>query len=131
MVFFSFSPEVFINIPQEFRMHTLPYFTGDIQIPIFFFSEALQRRLLERFVKILLHAQELHLGHLETLKSRVSNIEVKLNKTDVVRDQDLFIDYNHRTFVAPEDWKFEPCLIHYDTASFTIFICLNPAETSV
>jgi hypothetical protein len=91
------------------------------------FSEGLQRRLLERFVRILLHAQELQLGHLETLKSRVANVEIKLNQVDIVRDQNLFIDHNLRTFIAPEDWKFEPCSIHYDTVSLTIFMCLNSA----
>ncbi|KIM35924.1 hypothetical protein M413DRAFT_325021 [Hebeloma cylindrosporum] len=82
--------------------------------------QGLQHRLLERFVKILLHAQKLQLGHLETLKSRVTNVELKLNQVNVVRDQNLFIDYNLRTFIPPEDWKFEPCAVHYDTEAMSV-----------
>ncbi|CAA7269111.1 unnamed protein product [Cyclocybe aegerita] len=82
--------------------------------------QAMQRRLVERFVQVLLQSQKLHLSHLDSLKSRVANVEEKLKQVDVVRDQDLFIDHNVRPFIAPDDWKFEPCSIHYDTDSMSI-----------
>ncbi|KAJ3507047.1 hypothetical protein NLJ89_g6523 [Agrocybe chaxingu] len=82
--------------------------------------QAMQRRLVERFVQVLLQSQKLHLSHLDTLKSRVANAEEKLKQVDVVRDQDLFIDHNVRPFIAPDDWKFEPSSIHYDTDSMSI-----------
>ncbi|KAF8968963.1 hypothetical protein BDZ97DRAFT_1797220 [Flammula alnicola] len=82
--------------------------------------QGLQRHLVERLVKILIHSQQLQLNHLDALKSRVVNVEAKLGQVDVVKDQDLFIDYNLRAFSAPGDWKFEPCSIHYDTDAVSI-----------
>ncbi|KAF8904120.1 hypothetical protein CPB84DRAFT_1835747 [Gymnopilus junonius] len=83
-------------------------------------ENALQRRLMLRFVKILGHGQRLHLKHLDSLKSRVANVETKLEQVDVVKDQDLFINYNVRNFVAPDDWTFEPSAIHYDTDAMSV-----------
>ena len=83
-------------------------------------SEALQHRLILRFVKILLHGQQLHLNHLDSLKSRISAVQTRLEEVDAVKDQDLFINYNIRNFIAPDDWNFEPSSIHYDTVSMHI-----------
>ena len=49
------------------------------------------------------------------LKGRITSTETAIGEVDPVRDQDLFIDYNVRSFVAPGDWTFEPCVSHYDT----------------
>ena len=77
--------------------------------------EAFQRRILERFVKILMHSQKLESSHLDSLKSHVVATEGRLNEVNVHKDEDIFIQYNVRTFTAPTDWKFEPCQIHHDT----------------
>ncbi|KAF8192143.1 hypothetical protein BJ912DRAFT_963009 [Pholiota molesta] len=82
--------------------------------------QGLHRRLMERFVKILIHAQEIHSGHLDTLKTRVANVRSKLEEVNVTKDQDLFATYNLRTFNAPGDWGFEPSPIHYDTDTMSI-----------
>lgn len=79
--------------------------------------EILQRRLVERFTKILQHSQTLELGHLDALKGRINRVEIMLERIDPAKDQDLFIEYNIRPFTAPADWTFEPCLTHYDTVS--------------
>lgn len=79
------------------------------------FIEVLQRRLLERAAKILLHGQILEDEHLDTLKSRIVFVKEKLEQVDIARDQDLFIDHNIRPFIAPDEWAFEPCPNHYDT----------------
>lgn len=73
---------------------------------------------MERFVKILIQAQEIHSGHLDTLKARVANVRSKLEEVNVTKDQGLFATYNIRTFNAPGDWGFEPSPIHYDTVGF-------------
>ncbi|PPQ86318.1 hypothetical protein CVT25_005619 [Psilocybe cyanescens] len=78
-------------------------------------SEALQRCLMERFVKIVAHGQSLQLNHLDSLKLRITDTLAKFEQVDIVKDQDLFIDHNKRVFTAPEDWIFEPCSVHYDT----------------
>jgi hypothetical protein len=44
-------------------------------------------------------------------------VNAKLNEVDISKDQELFMNLNIRTFVAPDDWKFEPSPIHYDTVS--------------
>jgi hypothetical protein len=80
-------------------------------------TEVLQRRLVDRFVKVLLHSQQLTSNNLDCLKSRIAGVSSKLAQVNTIKDQELFIDYNIRTFVAPEDWKFEPCSFHYDTVS--------------
>ncbi len=80
-------------------------------------TEILQRRLVDRFVKVLLHSQQLASNNLDCLKSRIASVSSKLSQVNAIKDQELFIDYNIRTFVAPEDWKFEPCSFHYDTVS--------------
>jgi hypothetical protein len=87
----------------------------------------LQRRLVERFTKILLHSQSLQLGHLEALKNRIRGVEAALGRVDSPKDQDLFIEHNIRPFTAPNDWTFEPCATHYDSASPFSFIPNGPA----
>ncbi|KDQ62593.1 hypothetical protein JAAARDRAFT_30501 [Jaapia argillacea MUCL 33604] len=77
--------------------------------------QSLQTQLLTQFIKILLQAQTLHSSHLESLKNRASSVQTALTQVDPAKDQDLFIDHNVRPFVAPGDWKFEPCQSHYDT----------------
>ncbi|KAG6908313.1 hypothetical protein DXG01_005349 [Tephrocybe rancida] len=88
--------------------------------------ELLQRRLVERFSKILQHSQSLQLFHLESLKGRVTRVDAAFGQADPIKDQDLFIDYNLRPFTAPDDWTFEPCSTHYDTAS--VSLCRSKLE---
>ncbi|PPR05914.1 hypothetical protein CVT26_008808 [Gymnopilus dilepis] len=83
-------------------------------------ENALQHRLILRFVKILVHGQQLHLNHLDSLKSRISAVQTRLEEVDAVKDQDLFINYNIRNFIAPDDWNFEPSSIHYDTDTMCV-----------
>ncbi|TFK39041.1 hypothetical protein BDQ12DRAFT_712547 [Crucibulum laeve] len=80
----------------------------------------IQKRLIERFTKIMIHTQNLQLNHLDALKSRISSAEKKFNEVNPSQDQDLFVEYNIRPFTAPPDWKFEPCSIHYDTDAMSI-----------
>ncbi|KAF8895149.1 hypothetical protein BD779DRAFT_1797047 [Infundibulicybe gibba] len=82
--------------------------------------QALQSRLTERFTKVLLHSQALQVNHLDILKARISSAENVLGQVNPARDQSLFIEYNIRQFTAPSDWKFEPCMNHYDTAEMSI-----------
>jgi hypothetical protein len=79
--------------------------------------EILQTRLVERFTKILLHSQALQSSHLDALKSRLAAVETAFGDVNPSKDQDLFIEHNIRPFSAPSVWKFEPCAVHYDTAS--------------
>lgn len=79
--------------------------------------ERLQRHLVERFIKILQNSQHLELNSIDGQKTCIENLNGKLNEVDAAADQELFINLNIRTFVAPEDWKFEPSPIHYDTVS--------------
>lgn len=76
--------------------------------------ERLQTRLVERLVKILVYGQSLQLGHLDNLRNRIHSAEVKLNQVKPSQDQILFINHNIRPFSVPGDWKFEPCVLHYD-----------------
>ncbi|KAF9071205.1 hypothetical protein BDP27DRAFT_1401569 [Rhodocollybia butyracea] len=82
--------------------------------------QAIQTRLVCKFTNILLHAQALQMSHLDVMKSRLAGTEVTLNEVNPSKDQDLFIEYNTRTFGAPGDWKFEPCVNFYDTADMSI-----------
>ncbi|KDR82365.1 hypothetical protein GALMADRAFT_237644 [Galerina marginata CBS 339.88] len=100
------------RIQRTFYQEDVPRLEDELQ--------ALHRRLVLRFVKILTHGQDLHLRHLDTLKSRISDVGTKLGQVDVIQDQDLFIKYNLRTFMAPDDWIFEPCSIHYDTDAISV-----------
>jgi len=97
------------HVKAKFYDEDLPQLENEIQ--------TLQRRMVERWVKVLLHSQQLELNYLDGLKSRVAGVEAKLLQVEVVKDQDLFIDYNLRSFIAPDNWTFEPCSIHYDTVS--------------
>ncbi|KAH0586539.1 hypothetical protein H2248_007764 [Termitomyces sp. 'cryptogamus'] len=83
-------------------------------------TEQLQQRLVERFAKILQHSQSLQLRHLDSLKNRVSRVDVAFSQVDTVKDQTLFIDHNIRPFIAPDDWTFEPCITHYDTSDISV-----------
>jgi hypothetical protein len=76
---------------------------------------------------VLQHSQQLELNSLDSHKTRIENLNAKLNKVDISEDQELFMNLNVRTFVAPADWKFEPSSIHYDSVSVswqfeTVFI---------
>lgn len=65
-------------------------------------------------MNVLNHAQALTAGHLDSLKKRVGGVEQALGDVSAGKDQNLFIDFNIRPFVAPTDWTFEPCASHYD-----------------
>jgi len=69
-------------------------------------------------VNILGHAQALTSSHLDTLKKRVGVVEQALGDVSAGKDQNLFIDFNIRPFVAPADWTFEPCASHYDAVCY-------------
>ena len=77
-------------------------------------KEQLQTGIIDRAVGILSHAQTLTSSHLDTLKKRVGAVERALGEVSAGKDQNLFIDFNVRPFVAPADWAFEPCINHYD-----------------
>ncbi|KAG6889811.1 hypothetical protein C0992_003926 [Termitomyces sp. T32_za158] len=100
-----------INLPN------LEDISGMSDIDSLCIAEQLQQRLVERFAKILQHSQSLQLYHLDSLKNRLSQVDAALSRVDPAKDQDLFIDHNIRPFTAPDDWIFEPCITHYDTAS--------------
>uniref|UniRef100_A0A0W0G7Q7 Uncharacterized protein n=1 Tax=Moniliophthora roreri TaxID=221103 RepID=A0A0W0G7Q7_MONRR len=82
--------------------------------------QLLQARLVERFTKILLHAQALQLSHLDVLKGRLAALEASLGQVDPPKDQDLFIEFNIRPFSAPADWTFEPCHNFYDNDELNV-----------
>ncbi|KAJ8523239.1 hypothetical protein ONZ45_g333 [Pleurotus djamor] len=82
--------------------------------------QELQTRLVDRFVKILLHSQALQQSHLDAVKSRLAVVEGALGGVNPTKDEGLFIEYNVRTFNVPGDWAFEPCTIHYDTAEMSV-----------
>ncbi|KAJ6508511.1 hypothetical protein C8R45DRAFT_1168696 [Mycena sanguinolenta] len=98
------------NVKAKFYNEDLPALEDQFQI--------IQRRLVTRFAKILGHSVALQTGHMDSLKVHLDRVEVALAQVDPSRDQDLFIEHNIRPFKAPGDWKFEPCVNHYDTASF-------------
>lgn len=86
-------------------------------------SEGLHQRLVARFAKILIRAQQIELSHLETLQGRVKGVQLKFEEVNVPKDQDLFAAHNLRSFTPPGDWKFEPSSVHYDTAGVPSTIC--------
>jgi len=92
----------------RFYNENLPTLADQLQL--------IQRRLVERFTKILQHSQSLQQSHLDILKTRISGVEAALGSVDPAKDQDLFIEHNFRPFSAPVDWVFEPCATHYDTS---------------
>ncbi|KAF7346569.1 hypothetical protein MSAN_01885000 [Mycena sanguinolenta] len=98
------------NVKAKFYNEDLPALEDQFQI--------IQRRLVTRFAKILGHSVALQTGHMDALKVQLDRVEAALAQVDPIRDQDLFIEHNIRPFKAPSDWKFEPCVNHYDTASF-------------
>ncbi|KAF5369126.1 hypothetical protein D9615_010422 [Tricholomella constricta] len=100
------------NAKAEFYKESLPTLEDQLQ--------HLQRRLVERFTKILQHSQALQLGHLDSLRNRVNRVETALERVDAAKDQDLFIDHNLRPFTAPDNWAFEPCPTHYDTGEMSV-----------
>ncbi|KAF9453103.1 hypothetical protein P691DRAFT_801964 [Macrolepiota fuliginosa MF-IS2] len=100
------------QIKDKFYATDLPSVENEFQ--------RLQKQLVERFVKILLHSQHLQLSHLDNLKDRLSDVENKLNQVLPLQDQVLFINHNVRPFTAPNGWKFEPCVLHYDTDNMNV-----------
>ncbi|KAH7870924.1 uncharacterized protein C8R40DRAFT_1240138 [Lentinula edodes] len=82
--------------------------------------QAVQTRLVNKFAKILLHAQALQISHLDVLKNRLAENEARLNEVNPSKDQDLYIEYNIRPFSAPSDWKFEPCATFYDNEEMSV-----------
>ncbi|KAJ3850213.1 hypothetical protein EV368DRAFT_75273 [Lentinula lateritia] len=83
-------------------------------------ENAVQTRLVNKFAKILLHAQALQISHLDVLKNRLAENEARLNEVNPSKDQDLYIEYNIRPFSAPSDWKFEPCATFYDNEEMSV-----------
>ncbi|KAJ3842787.1 hypothetical protein F5878DRAFT_606658 [Lentinula raphanica] len=89
--------------------------------------QTLQTRLVNKFTKILVHAQALQISHLDVLKNRLAGNEAKLNEIAPSKDEDLYIEYNVRPFSPPGDWKFEPCATFYDTGE----MCVEPDPKTV
>jgi hypothetical protein len=83
-------------------------------------TERLQCHLVERFVKVLQYSHQLELNSLDGQKTRIENLNSKLNEVDIAEDQETFINLNLRTFVVPDDWKFEPSPLHYDSVSASL-----------
>ncbi|PBK74943.1 hypothetical protein ARMSODRAFT_951005 [Armillaria solidipes] len=106
------SIEVSNKIKAKFYNDDLPGLEDQLQL--------LQSRLVERFTKILQHAQALQSNHLDVLKSRLATVERFLAEVNPSKDQDLFSDHNIRSFSAPNDWKFEPCVFFYDTETLSV-----------
>ncbi|KAJ3754491.1 hypothetical protein EV360DRAFT_96576 [Lentinula raphanica] len=90
-------------------------------------ENTLQTRLVNKFTKILVHAQALQISHLDVLKNRLAGNEAKLNEIAPSKDEDLYIEYNVRPFSPPGDWKFEPCATFYDTGE----MCVEPDPKTV
>ncbi|CAK5284133.1 unnamed protein product [Mycena citricolor] len=99
-------------VKAKFYDEDLPALEDQFQI--------LQGRLVRRFAEILSHSQALEIAHLDTLKGRLAGVEVAIEAIDPAQDQNLFIEYNIRSFTPPVDWKFEPCVTHYDTEEMSI-----------
>ncbi|KAJ6585189.1 hypothetical protein B0H19DRAFT_1108684 [Mycena capillaripes] len=100
------------NVKTKFYNEDLPALEDQFQI--------IQSRLVTRFTKILSHSIALHMSHLDALKTRQAGVEAVLEQVDPSRDQDIFIEHNIRPFNAPNDWKFEPCVNHYDTDAMSV-----------
>ncbi|KAK0221763.1 hypothetical protein IW262DRAFT_1375858 [Armillaria fumosa] len=106
------SIEVSNKIKAKFYNDDLPGLEDQLQL--------LQSRLVERFTKILQHAQAIQSNHLDVLKNRLATVERFLAEVNPSKDQDLFSDHNIRSFSAPNDWKFEPCAFFYDTETLSV-----------
>ncbi|PBK97599.1 hypothetical protein ARMGADRAFT_1076075 [Armillaria gallica] len=106
------SIEVSNKIKAKFYNDDLPGLEDQLQL--------LQSRLVQRFTKIIQHAQALQSNHLDVLKSRLATVERFLAEVNPSKDQDLFSDHNIRSFSAPNDWKFEPCTFFYDTETLNV-----------
>ncbi|KAK0188060.1 hypothetical protein F5146DRAFT_1207876 [Armillaria mellea] len=106
------SIEVSNKIKAKFYNEDLPGLEDQLQL--------LQSRLVERFTKILQHAQAIQSNHLDVLKNRLATVERFLAEVNPSKDQDLFSDHNIRSFSAPNDWKFEPCAFFYDTETLSV-----------
>ncbi|KAJ7095722.1 hypothetical protein B0H15DRAFT_826828 [Mycena belliarum] len=100
------------SVKAKFYSEDLPALEDQFQI--------LQGRLVRRFAANLSQAQALQMSHLDGLKDRLAGVAAALAQVDPARDQDLFIEYNVRAFAAPGDWKFEPCVHHYDTEVMSV-----------
>jgi formin-binding protein 1 len=88
--------------------------------------ENVQVGLLNKLIKVLLHAQALTGCHFERLKSHTISVETALGNVDPAKDQELFIEYNIRPFSPLNDWVFEPCSSHYDTVCTVFFSTCSP-----
>ncbi|KAJ4481967.1 hypothetical protein J3R30DRAFT_3455533 [Lentinula aciculospora] len=80
----------------------------------------IQTRLVNKFTKVLLHAQALQISHLDVLKNRLAGNEARLHEVNPSKDENLYIEYNIRPFSAPSDWNFEPCANFYDTGEMSV-----------
>ncbi|KAJ7677465.1 hypothetical protein B0H17DRAFT_1079241 [Mycena rosella] len=100
------------SVKAKFYNEDLPALEDQFQI--------LQSRLVLRFAKILAHSQALQISHLDVLKTRLAGVEAVLSQVDPTKDQEIFIEHNIRAFIPPSDWKFEPCVNHYDTEAMSV-----------
>lgn len=101
-------------ILQKFREFCLVYL---VFISTNSSVETLQTNLINRIVKISIHAHSLQVSHLDRCKDQLSAGEQVLRLVNPLADQNLFIEYNIRAFTAPNNRVFEPCSSHYDTVS--------------
>ncbi|KAG2065715.1 hypothetical protein BDR04DRAFT_1108021 [Suillus decipiens] len=103
------------GVKTKFYTEDLPSFEDSFQ--------ELQTRLVMDFVGVMTEAQNIQLSHQDILKDRLATISVALTEVRPDKDQALFVECNIRPFSLPDNWVFEPCSIHYDTAD----ICIDPA----
>lgn len=55
-----------------------------------------------------------HSAHYDTLKSQQDRLLPIIHAIDPIKDQDIYIKLNKRTFYPPADAKFEPCGLWHD-----------------
>ncbi|KAE8257321.1 hypothetical protein A4X13_0g2439 [Tilletia indica] len=55
----------------------------------------------------------------ESVQTQLTQIIEKASSVKCTDDNALFIEYNHRRFVEPSDWAFEPCQGFFDTPEMT------------
>lgn len=103
------------GVKTKFYTEDLPSFEDSFQ--------ELQTRLVMDFVGVMTEAQNIQLSHQDILKDRLATISAALTEVQPDKDQALFVECNIRPFSLPDNWVFEPCSIHYDTAD----ICIDPA----
>ncbi|KAL9938707.1 hypothetical protein V8E36_002426 [Tilletia maclaganii] len=95
----------------KFFRHDLPYAQDTLQ--------RLWSANTSRVTSVIARSLTTLRQHTDSIQTQLAQVIEKASLVRFAEDASIFIEYNHRRFVEPSDWGFEPCQGFFDSPEMT------------